>query len=192
MRNNKIQGLYVPIFYYCLLAVIAIVVLVYMGLQEHNYKGRLAEQSKQIAVLREDNNKLLDRIKTLEAENKALQNSLLNSGWCMANGKSTAYSPHDNQSGIEAEGDGKVTSTGIAPGDGIIAVDPTRIPYGSEMVVVYDDGTVYKGIAGDTGGAMRQSRGLLIDIYKDTYKETVEYGTKSVLIFWKVKEETTQ
>ena len=43
----------------------------------------------------------------------------------------TAYSPYDNQSGISADENPSVTSTGTTPGWGTIAVDPEVIPSGT-------------------------------------------------------------
>lgn len=102
-------------------------------------------------------------------------------------GIATAYSPYDNQSGIECDGDPSNTSTGVAPGPQIMAVDPSLIPYGSEITLTYPDGTKIKGIAGDTGGALRNSgaRGIYhIDVFKWTYDEAVSHGVQKVKIKW--------
>lgn len=108
--------------------------------------------------------------------------------WKSSEGMATAYSPYDNQSGIEADGDPSTTSTGVAPGPHIMAVDPKRIPYGSTILVVFPDGSCIQGIAGDTGGALRRNKRLQVDIYKETYKETVNFGVQDVIILWKTNE----
>ena len=46
----------------------------------------------------------------------------------------TAYSPYDNVSGIENDGNPNTTATGTRPRPGTIAVDPEVIPYGSKII----------------------------------------------------------
>lgn len=93
----------------------------------------------------------------------------------------TAYSPYDNVSGMENNGNPDATSTGVRPSRGTIAVDPKVIPYGSKVLVVYDDGSTYVGRAEDCGGLIKNN---IIDVYKDTYAETVEHGRKKALVYW--------
>jgi len=105
--------------------------------------------------------------------------------WNLAEGIVTAYSPFDNVSGIENDGNPNYTATGTRPGPGTIAVDPKRIPYGSEIIIIYEDGTIEMGQALDTGATMRNSKDLWIDVYRDTYKETVQHGKKKAIILWR-------
>lgn len=116
---------------------------------------------------------------------KVSRDLLANGNWAMVEGIATAYSPLDNRSGICAEGDPNVTSTGIPPGHGVIAVDPSRIPYDSEILVIYPDGTKYYGISGDTGGALRDDPVTHIDIYKSSYEEAMSHGEQNVIILWR-------
>ena len=90
----------------------------------------------------------------------------------------TAYSPFDNQSGMCADEDPSVTSTGVRPGPMYIAVDPKRIPYGSR---VYIPG-YGMAIAADTGGALRRYRGVAIDVYKETYREMRQWGKQYLTV----------
>ena len=120
-----------------------------------------------------------------KAEQRA-EDLLSNGTWAMVEGIATAYSPLDNRSGICAEGDPNITSTGRASGHGVIAVDPDRIPYGSEIQVIYPDGTIYYGIAGDTGGALRDDPVTHIDIFKDSYEEAMAHGEQNVIILWRL------
>lgn len=122
-----------------------------------------------------------------QSEAMAVQmNSLIDKGsWSLRNGIATAYSPFDNINGIEADANPTKTSIGLLPGAGIIAVDPKRIPYKSEMMVVYADGRVYKGIAGDTGGALRNSKKYHVDIFKQTFTQANKHGVQNVMILWK-------
>lgn len=96
--------------------------------------------------------------------------------------KVTAYSPFENVSGIEHDGDASVTSTGMKPGPTVIAVDPKVIPYYSDVIIVYDNGEVIKGIAGDCGGAIKGNK---LDVFKYTYKETIEHGVRSATVIWR-------
>lgn len=132
---------------------------------------------------------LLSKVTQLEKDNDLLkkQNQSLKKTdkWYVVEGVATAYSPYENVSGIEHDGDADATSTNRPPGPKVFAVDPERIPYGSKMKIIYSDGTVKEGVAGDTGGAMRNDPRYHVDVYKDTYKETVEHGIQDVLIMFK-------
>ena len=103
-------------------------------------------------------------------------------GWNCVPGEATAYSPKENVSGMEGD---NITSLGEIPNANIFAVDPERIPYGSQMIIILSDGTIHTGVAGDTGGAMRSAEHYLVDIYKDTYAEVVEFGRQDAMILWK-------
>ena len=94
----------------------------------------------------------------------------------------TAYSPFDNVSGIENDGDPSHTATGSRPQKGTIAVDPEIIPYYSKMIIIGDDWGEH-GIALDTGFTMRK-HDYWIDIYKNTYQQTLEFGKQDVVVIW--------
>jgi len=99
----------------------------------------------------------------------------------------TAYSPFDNVSGIENDGDPWSTSTGTVPGPGTFAVCPETIPYYS-LVTVIGDGWIEHGQALDTGATMRRF-GTWVDIYKDTYLQTLEFGLqRDVIVIWQESE----
>ena len=72
----------------------------------------------------------------------------------------------------EGNGDG-VTSIGIVPYHGIIAVDPSEIPYGTK---VYIPGYGF-AMAGDCGGAIRGNR---IDLFMDSYNDAIQWGRGTV------------
>ena len=93
----------------------------------------------------------------------------------------TAYSPYDNVSGMCNDGNPNVTATGTKPRPGTIAVDPNVIPYGSKIIIIYEDGTVEYGIAEDCGGLIK---GIVIDIFRQTYKEAVEHGRREATVIW--------
>jgi len=79
---------------------------------------------------------------------------------------------------------GARTSTGHAPRVGYVAVNPRVIPYGSKLFIQSPDGTFIYGyaIAADTGGAMLNGR-IDVDLYYDTYAESMLNGVKTVDIF---------
>ena len=89
----------------------------------------------------------------------------------------TAYAPLDNRSGICADGDPTVTSTGTYPERGTVAVNPQIFAYGTEF---YIDGYGY-GKALDTGGAIRRVDNK-IDVVVDTYEEAMKWGVKEVWV----------
>jgi 3D (Asp-Asp-Asp) domain-containing protein len=93
----------------------------------------------------------------------------------------TAYSPYDNVSGMENDGNPNTTATGTKPRPGTIAVDPKIIPYGSKIIIVYEDGTVEYGVAEDCGGLIKEN---VIDVFRQTYKEAIEHGKREATVIW--------
>jgi len=93
----------------------------------------------------------------------------------------TAYSPYDNVSGMCNNGNPNVTATGTKPRPGTIAVDPKVMPYGSKIIIIYEDGTVEYGIAEDCGGLIK---GNIIDVFRHTYKEAVKHGRREATVIW--------
>jgi len=85
---------------------------------------------------------------------------------------STAYSPTVE----ECDGDPWTTATGMRSGYGIVAVDPTAIPYFTKM---YIEGYGY-AIAGDCGGAIKQNR---IDVFFYKTDEAKRWGRKNVKVY---------
>ncbi|MFW6047653.1 MAG: 3D domain-containing protein [Candidatus Woesearchaeota archaeon] len=95
-------------------------------------------------------------------------------------GIATAYTP--NMKGINSDSNPSVTSIGMEAKNGIIAVNPKVIPYGSQVMIIHDK-TVIRGIAGDTGGAMRQNPAQ-VDILMENHKNALKWGKKDVHIIW--------
>lgn len=75
----------------------------------------------------------------------------------------------------EGNGDG-VTSIGIVPYHGIIAVDPRVIPYGTK---VYIPGYGF-AMAGDCGGAIKGNR---IDLFMTSYNQAIQWGRRQVNMY---------
>ena len=94
----------------------------------------------------------------------------------------TAYSPFDNVSGIENDGDPTSTATGTHPDWGTFAVCPDTIPYYSLVTVIGED-WIEHGEALDTGGTMRRF-GTWIDLFRETYKQTLAFGKQDVVVVW--------
>ena len=87
--------------------------------------------------------------------------------------EATAYS---------CEGYQGVTALGTTARYGAIAVDPSVIPYGTQMYIVSDDGVYIYGyaVAEDCGGAIR---GNMIDLYFDTVEECFEFGRRACTVY---------
>ena len=89
-------------------------------------------------------------------------------------GRSTAYT----------SAKGADTASGIAARSGYVAVNPSQIPYGTEMYVVSTDGKYVYGycIAADTGGFAKRGS-TIIDLYMDTQSECYQWGNREVCIY---------
>lgn len=72
-----------------------------------------------------------------------------------------------------------VRNTIYSEGKRIIAVDPNVIPLNSTVQVTYEDGTTFKAIAADVGGAIKGAR---IDVLVASESEAYELGRKKAEI----------
>lgn len=95
-------------------------------------------------------------------------------------GVATAYTPAAG--GINSDSDPTKTSTMKPAKNGVIAVNPKQIPYGSEVMIIHGN-TVIRGQAQDTGGAMRQNP-KQVDILMEDHEKAKEWGRKEVHIIW--------
>jgi len=78
---------------------------------------------------------------------------------------------------------GALMSTGKSVYQGYVAVDPDLIPYGSELYIVADDGTVYGyAIAGDTGYSVRVGD-IVVDLFMDEYNDCINWGNRHVTVY---------
>jgi uncharacterized protein YabE (DUF348 family) len=82
---------------------------------------------------------------------------------------STAYTPYD-------AGCNSVTSTGAVAQKGVVAIDPSVIPYGTKMYIP----GYGVAVAADTGGAIKGNR---IDLCYSTLDEAFQWGRKSVTVY---------
>lgn len=76
------------------------------------------------------------------------------------------------------------TASGRIPKQGIVAVDPKKFPYGSELFIVSLDGQYVYGycIAGDTGGFVKTTNNIA-DLYMDTEEMCIDWGARNVAIY---------
>lgn len=70
---------------------------------------------------------------------------------------------------------GNATSTGIMPYVGVVAVDPSVIPLGTNL---YVEGYGF-ALAADTGGVIK---GDIIDVFMDTRQEALNWGRRQVKV----------
>ncbi len=79
---------------------------------------------------------------------------------------------------------GTTCSTGVSVKPGYIAVDPSIIPYGTEMYIRTTAGDYIYGyaIAADTGGFIYWGN-TIADLYVNTYSEAVNFGRRDVEIY---------
>lgn len=112
-----------------------------------------------------------------DSESLVLENGLPVNYETILTGKSCAYTAPL----------GSGTASGRKLEIGTVAVDPSIIPYGSELYIVSTDGSYVYGyaIAADTGNLT--AYGVLVDLYmgnmEDYYQTSVQYGAKQVNIY---------
>ncbi len=91
-------------------------------------------------------------------------------------GVATAYCP---------ESSGTICSTGVRAQVGYIAVNPKQIPYGTRLYIRTSDGSYIYGVAeaADTGGFISSST-VKVDLYFGSYSEAVNFGRRSIEIYY--------
>ena len=90
--------------------------------------------------------------------------------------EATAYTHTD-------EGCDMVTATGTTVHWGTVAVDPSRIAYGTRMFIISNDGSYVYGIATaeDCGGDIKGDR---MDLYMPTYEQCREFGRRRCTLYF--------
>ena len=78
-----------------------------------------------------------------------------------------------------------ITSTGTRPVQGCVAVNPSKIPYGTRMWIVSADGRyVYGlGVAEDTGGFIYLSNGPAVDLFMYSEADCEQWGWRTANIY---------
>jgi len=76
-----------------------------------------------------------------------------------------------------------VTATGTTVHWGTVAVDPSRIAYGTRMFIIANDGSYVYGIATaeDCGGDIKGDR---MDLYMPTYEQCREFGRRRCTLYF--------
>ncbi len=78
---------------------------------------------------------------------------------------------------------GGLTATGKAVKPGRVAVNPSQIPYGTEMWIVSNDGVVYGyAVAEDTGGFAKKGY-YTVDLYMNSNSQCRQWGDRGVTIY---------
>lgn len=156
------------------------------GSQEVTYRDRyvdgVLESSEAISskVIREPVN---EKVRTGTLKKKAVK-AYAGAGVAVdCNGNSFSYTSVLTGSGTAYYGGG-TTSIGLKAQYGVVAVDPTIIPYGTKMYITSCDGRFVYGycIAGDTGG-FAWDGSAIADLYYDTYGECVQFGRRDINIY---------
>lgn len=111
---------------------------------------------------------------TYSEGNVVLVNGIPTSYTRVLSGRSTAYTAYPGAS----------TASGRPAMVGNVAVNPNVIPYGSELYIISQDGSLVYGyaIAADTGGALLNGHAL-VDLYMDTYEDCCNWGAVYVDVY---------
>lgn len=90
----------------------------------------------------------------------------------------TFYCPCVLCCGAWADG---ITATGTAAAEGrTVAVDPDVIPYGTSLLVYFEDGGIGRYVAEDCGGAIRGNR---IDVYCESHDAALLLGVQTASVY---------
>lgn len=77
----------------------------------------------------------------------------------------------------------EITANGTRVKWGVVAVDPSVIPYGTRMFIVSKDGSFVYGLstAEDCGGAIQNKR---LDLYMETTEKCFQFGVKDCTVYF--------
>lgn len=82
-----------------------------------------------------------------------------------------------------------ITASGTRATPGVtVAVDPSVIPLGSDVLVDYGDGEIHYYRADDVGAAVKGNR---IDLCVSSHKEALQLGRRTATVYWVAQEEVT-
>ena len=78
-----------------------------------------------------------------------------------------------------------LTATGTQARVGAIAVDPRRIPYGTRLFIMSEDGEYIYGVAtAEDTGSRDHIVGTRIDLHFDTKRECIQFGARDCLVYF--------
>lgn len=78
-----------------------------------------------------------------------------------------------------------LTATGTQARVGAIAVDPRRIPYGTRLFIMSEDGEYIYGVAtAEDTGSRDHIVGTRIDLHFDTKWECIQFGARDCLVYF--------
>ena len=102
-----------------------------------------------------------------------------------ASGRTVSYSRVLTGTGTAyTAAQGSMTATGRPVQVGLVAVDPSIIPYGTNLYIVSADGKIVYGyaLAADTGSALRNGDAL-VDLFYDTESQCLAFGRREVIVY---------
>jgi 3D (Asp-Asp-Asp) domain-containing protein len=152
-----------------LTAALCIMVVVLQG-QVEQYKLIVDDMKAYIATLEQD---LQDALQLPEPQPYGCLDGVTITHYC------TERYPHVCNGGPPYR-----TRSGTVPTPGrTCAVDPRVIPLGSEVTILYGDGSYQTLIAEDTGGSIKGSR---IDVVVSTHEDALRRGvTEATRVYWR-------
>ena len=176
--------------------IISLIININLKMTNEELSSNLVDRKTEFNKILENKNniinKLNDKINKIENDkenNKLLTETLLESLKIKSKqkkvnyfyGEATAY--HPPSGGINSDNNPEITSIGLKAEEGIIAVNPNMIPYGSEVMIITGN-KVIRGIAGDTGSAMMKNP-KQVDILMSSLKKAKEFGRRKVhILYW--------
>ena len=159
-------------FIFCIVAIIILPITFYLEMKIAEQELMQHQLDQQIQRIRTENAELIDELERLKQQQQELDEIFST----LETFTATAYT-HVATPGIadiNGTGDG-LTATGMQVREGIVAVDPTVIPLGTEL---YIEG-YGKAVAGDTGGAIKGKR---IDVFLESRSDAYRWGVREVKI----------
>lgn len=119
--------------------------------------------------------------------NSSSQKASVNTGskTLTINGKTVSYKKVLTGSGTAYTARaGAKTSTGKTVREGLVAVNPNIIPYGTRLYITTTDGSWTYGyaVAADTGGALR-SGSALVDLFYSSESKCRQFGRRQVKVY---------
>lgn len=135
---------------------------------EHGPPVQVIRQDTEPEPLEENEN---ERIEAALLENAVKLENVTVSHYC------TCVRCCGKDNGITASG--RIATPGVS-----VAVDPSVIPLGSDVLVDYGDGEIHYYRADDTGGAVKGSH---IDLCMESHEAALQAGIRTATVYW-VKE----